>query len=416
MKRLLILGGTNISLQILHAAKELGLEVYVADYLSDSPCKVFADKSFNISATDVDAICKLISTEHIDGVLMGYADVLLKPYIEICSRVGLPCYANKTAIEITSDKRKFKDYCRRFNIPVIPEYSFESIIRGEKPFPIIIKPVDNSGARGIYICNNIPEFKQFYLEALNYSPSKTIIIEPLLNEKEATIFYFIKRGIPYLLGVGDRLMYEQDSNIIKLPVGYIFPSKSIDSFIKNQDYKFRQLFSSLSMNDGMVFIQTFLKNDQYIVYEMGYRLTGSIEHHLIDRQYSFNHLKEMIHFAVGEDTSDETLTKIDPKKCCMANISLLLREGIIQRYEGLENLKSMPEVVHYHVSYDIGTVIDQNIIGKLAQVGIRILLVAQNKIELLQKMDEIKNTLSVIDTTGKDMIIKDYSYQIIAES
>lgn len=409
-KTLLILGGTRISLQILFAAKELGLLVYVTDYNEDSPCKAYADKNFMISATDTDAVAKLIKNERIDGVLMGYADVLLPAYIEICKKANLPCYANSKAIEITANKKKFKDYCRKFDIPVVNEYSYKDVKLGRVAFPLIIKPVDNSGARGIFICHSQDEFNKYYIESLKFSPSGHLIIERLIDAPEATIFYYLHNGEIYLLGVGDRWMYKQQEGMLKLPVGYTFPSYSLNSFIEKEDAKIKSMFKSLNMTEGMVFMQTFVENGKYTIYEMGYRLTGSIEHHLYDRRYGFNHLKAIIKYAVGEDIETEKVKNIVPQECHMANVTLLLRKGQIDRFDGIEKLVTIPNVVAHHVSYLPGDIIDDNIIGKLAQVGVRILITASCEDELHETMDKVKNTVHAISTDGKEMIISDYSY------
>ncbi len=410
-KKLLILGGTRISLQILYAAKEMDLLVYVADYNEDSPCKQYADKSFLISATDVDAIVDLIRKESIDGVLMGYADVLMPYYCEICHKSGLPCYLNDKAIRVTSNKDQFKEYCKLFNIPTVCEYSFDDVISGRAIFPLIIKPVDNSGARGIYICNSFDEFRDNYNKSLGFSRTKKVLIERLMTSSEATIFYYLHNGEVYLLGVADRWMYEQNKDILRLPVGYTFPSKNIARFIKCQNDDIIKMFKSLDMQEGMVFIQTFVENGEYIVYEMGYRLTGSIEHHLMEACYNFNHLKKIISFAVGDEVSLESLKTLDPERCNMANVTLLLKEGIIGRIDGMNYVTSLPCVVGTHISHLENESITSKNIGRLSQVGVRVLIKADNRDLLLSYMDEIKQSISVFDSDNRDMVIKEYNYK-----
>lgn len=414
-KKLLILGGTRISLQILKAAKEMGLEVYVADYYEDSPCKKFADKSFMISATDVDAIENLIKKESIDGVLMGYADVLLPYYNTICNNAGLPCYSNERAISITTDKAEFKKYCNLYNIPTVQEYTVEDVQNGTVRFPVIVKPVDNSGARGIYICNNLTEFQNFYNKSLEFSRSKKVIIERLMTSGEATIFYYLHGGEVYLLGVADRWMYEQNKTLLKLPVGYTFPAKDIESFISNQDSNIKRMFKSLGMKEGMVFMQAFVENGIYVIYEMGYRLTGSIEHHLMDAVYGFNHLKKIICFAIGDEVDTSRLNELNPKDCNMANVTLLLKEGNISQIKGIDELSKLPFVKAFHVSYEEGESIDKSNMGRLSQVGVRVLLTAENRKGLLKYMNEVKNTIEILSDKGEDMVIRDYDYTQICQ-
>lgn len=415
MKKLLIIGGTQISLQILRAAKKKGLEVYVADYYEDSPCKKYADKSFSVSATDVDGIVSLIKQESIDGVLMGYADVLMQPYVEICEKSGLNCYATTHAIDITSHKNTFKDYCRLFGIPVVPEYAYDDVVSGRAAFPLIVKPVDNSGARGVYICDNLDDFKEKYAKAITFSPTQTVVIEKMMNSKEATVFYYLHDGEIYLLGVGDRWMYSQGNGLLNLPIGYTFPSKTIKHFIDGPDMAIRRMFASLGMKEGMVFMQCFVENGQYIVYEMGYRLTGSIEHHLMRTQYGFDHMSAMIDYAVGDSVDTSKLETLDPSSCCMANVTILLKEGIIKNYDGIETLRDLPGVVDFHVSYDAGAVIGEAQLGKLSQVGLRVLVMADDRTQLYDRMDAIKEHVRAYGDKGDDMFIKDYKYQNICQ-
>jgi biotin carboxylase len=414
-KKLLILGGTAISRQILWTAKELGYDVHVTDYLEDSPCKKLADKSYCVSATDVDAVVNLIHDENIDGVLTGYADILLPYYVDICNKAKLPCYANDIAISIANDKSRFKQKCIEFEIPVVPEYSYDDVVNGTVTYPLIVKPVDNSGARGIYICTNRVEFDVNYQKALSFSKSKHILIERMMTGKEATIFYYIHDGKVYLLGIGDRWMHEQDAKHLKLPVGYTFPSNNIQLFMDSQNENIVRMFHSMGMKEGMVFMQTFIDNDRYVVYEMGYRLTGSIEQHLTEKEYKFNHLKQLIKYAVGDTVETEAVESLDPKKCCMANVTLLLTRGTISKLDGIEDVMKIPGVCHVYCSYNIGKTIDETIIGTLAQVGVRVLLTADSQEQLIYRMDQIKDKIHVYDQNGNDMVIRNYTYKTLCK-
>lgn len=413
-KRLLLLGGTSISRQIVYAAHELNYDVFVTDYLEDSPCKKIAEKSFMVSCTDVDEVVRLIKNEHIDGVIMGYADVLMPSYVQICEKAGLPCYASSHAVEVTTDKADFKRLCREFDIPVVPEYSVQDVKDNNAVYPLIVKPVDNSGARGIYICHNEDEFDRFYHQAMSYSRKGEVLIERFMDEKEVTVFYYLHEEVVYMLGTGDRLMLRFDNRLLQLPVGYIFPSLNECSFLEEEDGNIRRMFHSLDMREGMVFMQCFNENGKYTVYEMGYRLTGSIEHHLMEHAYGFNHLKAILRYAVGDEVDTSPMNPPVRRDMAMANLTLLLSEGTISHYEGLDEVQNMPGVLHVHESYPIGKTIDSSVMGKLAQVGMRVLLYADDKGQLLSRMDTIKDRLRVISTDGMDMVLRNYSYREMA--
>ena len=121
-KRLLILGGMRISCEIVKTARALGIYTLVADYnkIEDSPGKQIADEAVDLSVTDIDSVVSYIKSNAIDGVFVGFNDMLLPYYAEICEKSGLPCYGTKEQFEILIAKDKYKALCRQFGVPTIP--------------------------------------------------------------------------------------------------------------------------------------------------------------------------------------------------------------------------------------------------------------------------------------------------------
>ena len=112
-KKLLILAGAGIHSKVVRAAKEMGIYTIVTDYLVDSPAKALADESWLIDIKDVDKIVEKCKESGVDGVLNFCIDPAQWPYLEICERLGFPCYATREQLEILTDKVKFKEYCIR---------------------------------------------------------------------------------------------------------------------------------------------------------------------------------------------------------------------------------------------------------------------------------------------------------------
>lgn len=409
-KKILILGGTNFSCEIVHAAHKLNMEVYVTDYYADSPAKSIADHSFMVSATDVDGVVQLIKDYAIDGVIFGYADVLMPSYVDICTKAGLPCYTTHELNKLTLDKRYFKDKCIEHNIPIVPEYNYNDALDGNMSYPVLVKPIDNSGARGIYICKNEVDFLGAYETALSYSKSKKVLIEHYSNAQEATAFYFVHEGKVRLLGFADRHMLRYDEKNLPLPIGYTFPSAKYETLKDVLQNKIPKIFQQEGVREGFIFVQGFIEDDLFVPYEMGYRFTASLEQHLFEKIYGFNHMAELLKYAVGEDVDNNLIELIDPSIGHYANVTLLLDKGIITKYIGLEEINNHPSIIHTFVSYPIGTEISDQQYGKLSQVGIRVLLYAENLSELTSTMDYIKDTICVLNEVGENMLIKNYSY------
>jgi len=410
-KKLLILGGNSLSCEIIKEAKKNGAYVIVTDYLENSPGKIIADKSFMISTTDVEAVVDLIKKEKVDGILTGFIDSMLPYYVDICSLAKVPCYLTKEHVDITTNKIKFKNLCKKFNVPVVEDYELSYPLKQEEidkiKYPVLIKPIDNSGGRGIFICENSKELLLNYEKSLEFSPSKTLLVERYMECKEVTIFYLIQNGNIVLSSMADRYVKNKQKGIIPLPVGYIFPSVFLDNFQETLNSKVIQMFKYIGVKDGMIFIQSFVENNQCIIYEMGYRLTGSLEYKIINELNGINPMKLMINYALNNEMTDLNIEdclnpNYETKGC---NITLLAKPGQIKSIKGINEVKKMDEVIDIVCSYMDGDIIPETALGTLSQVIIRIFFITDNLENLKNTIKKIYSIISVTSINDENMLL-----------
>jgi len=275
-------------------------------------------------------------------------------------------------------------------------------------FPVIIKPVDNSGARGIHIVPSADDFRVAYESALTASPSKTVLVERLMNHQEITVFYLIVNGKICLLGAADRHVRKIQPDTIPLPVGYTFPSKYQSTYSVSTNEKVVSMLKSLELKNGLVFIQSFVDGEDFVFYEMGFRLTGSLEHHVYEAATGINPLKMLINFAIsGEMINRMEIDDIDEKKFSGfgANLTVLLKPGKISRIVGLERLKDIEGVLDYTLSYEEGDVLSDDIVGTLQQVGLRILFHTHVPNRLNEGISSVLNFVDFVDESGNSLIL-----------
>lgn len=402
-KKLLILGATRIIGEIVKEAQAHGAFVAVADYFENSPAKKLADESLLIDATDVSALAEYVRKNNIDGILTGFADSLLPAYTELCNVTGLPCYLNEEQLRFTTDKAFFKQLCRECEIPVIREYSSGD----EMTFPVLLKPVDNSGARGIYICNNQEDFDEAKNKALSFSKSGRILVEDYMRCNEATAFYIFENGNAYFAALADRHVTTVKDGVIRLPSGYTYPSVGTKKFVADSDEKFKKLFKKLDIRNGIMFLQGFLTDNlEFIPYESGFRLTGSLEYKIFESVCGYNSLAMLINFALtGEMMSGDMAEKINPFFTEKAyNISCLIRPGKIASIEGREELAALSSVKHCFYSYNVGDELPQEIWGRLAQIFLRLQVVGGEQ-GYSEVADFLKHRFKVLDVNGEDLLL-----------
>lgn len=414
-KRLLLLGGSRITCEVVRHARKLGVVTGVTDWypLEKSPAKQLADEAYFENTSDIEAMSKLIQEKHFDGVLTGFTDSALPYYAEMCSKNDLPAYGTKEQFDIFIDKTQYKELMRKFDVPTIPEYQIdlENIEESAKAvkYPLLVKPSDSSGARGITICHNLEVLKEAVSVANEASKTKKILVEQYVDGPECTIFWLFKDGKYYMMLLGNRhVKYNQDG-VIPLPVGYTYPAACQPKFLKDTAPKMEAMFHSVGIENGMMFMQCKIVDDECIVYDIGYRLTGSLEYINIKEMCGFDPLDMMIHFALTGDMGEPELDKkVDAYLGgkYSFNVSVLSKPGKIAEIRGLDEVRNMPEVIEAVVAHPVGDVITEKMVGLLAQITVRVLGKADSIEQMKKAMYTIHDTIQVISETGENLVLQ----------
>ena len=411
-RKVLVMGGTRISCEIIRKAREMGCYVVVADYntVEDSPGKQIADEYFDVSVTDIEAMVDLVKKEHIEGILVGFSDMLLPYYAEICRKAGLPSYATKEQFEIFTNKDRYKELCRKFNVPTIEEYKVDlnnfDITTKEIKYPVLVKPADSSGARGITVCNSKEDLKNAIENAKRYSHTGTVLVERYLEGREATVFWLFQDGNYYLTAIGNRHVKQNQEGVIPLPVGYTFPAAVTPDYQKNIEENCKKMFRHAGIQNGMMFMQCKVENNVCIVYDIGYRLTGSLEYKILKEVCGYDQLEMLINFAVtGKMSAEDLSEKVDPffNGKYAYNVSCLAAPGTIKELNGYENVLKISGVIDAVIAHYPGEVITESMKGLLAQITIRILGVVEDEANLYEVMKRIESLIHIVSTDGKEM-------------
>lgn len=406
-KRLLILGGMRLSCEIVKKAQELGIITIVADYnkVEDSPGKQIADEAVDLSVTDVDAVVSFIKGNRIDGVFVGFNDMLLPFYAEICQRAGLPCYGTKELFELLIAKDQYKSLCRRFGVPTIPEYDYSD---DDIQYPVLVKPVDNSGSRGITICHNKKELELAVKTGKSASKVGKVLIERYMNGREVTVFWTFQNGEYYLSALGNRhVKQNQGDDVIPLPVGYTFPSVFLPKYRAEVEDNCKQMFRYLGIKDGMMFMQCKVEDGTCYLYDLGFRPTGSLEYKLLNRICGYNPLEMMIRFALTGKMGEESIAEkaVPEFKTPAFNVSCLCAPGTIKEITGIDKVMKMPEVEDVVLAHTAGETIAEHTRGLLSQIAIRVLGVVPSKNDLLSVMTRIEDIINIIGIDGEPLLL-----------
>lgn len=408
-KKLLILAGASVHSKVVKAAQEMGIYTIVTDYLADSPAKRIADESWMIDIKDINTIIKRCKKEKVNGVLSFCIDPAQKPYQEICERLDLPCYGTREQFDILTNKRKFKDFCIKNEVDVIPEYSIDDIYNERVRYPVLIKPSDSRGSRGQSICYCKKDTLAAIESARHESIDGSILIEKYIEKlKDAAFSYIVIGGEPYLLKIGDRTLGKKEDRMNTQVLLTTLPSVYSNMYTSIVDLRIKKMIKELGVEFGPIFLQGFIDNNNKTVYfyDPGLRFPGGGYDLILREATGFNTMKTLVAYAL---TGDTNIAIGNPQNAYLLNekfavlITFAAKPGKIVQVQGLEKLKRHPNVIYARQILNEGTIVPNS--GDIRQRVAAVGALFSNKDNVNNFIKDVFSTYQVYDESGKNMII-----------
>ena len=299
--KILLLGGSAAQLVAIRKAKELGYYTIVCDYLMDNPGQHIADRYYNVSTTDITKILKIASEENIDGIVAYSSDPAAPTAAYVAQKLNLPGL-DYEKVRHFCEKQLFRKFLKNngFNVPRSLEIKIplqiESLNSNALKYPVIIKPTDSSGSKGVSVLQDTTNLKKALEEAAKFSRNKTLIIEEFIERDhphviEAEIFTINGKVVSWGLINSIR---DCESNPL-LPAGYSYPLELSNERIKLVKSEISRLIHAFGNPSGAFNIEMIIdKNNQLYFLDAGPRNGG-------------NMLPEFISMISGKDLVEATI-------------------------------------------------------------------------------------------------------------
>lgn len=294
-KKLMLLGGIRYLLPVIKAAHEQGYYVITADYLPDNIAHKYSDDYVNVSIIDKEAVLKVAKEKRIDGIMSFGVDpgVVSASYVQ--DKMGLPSFGPYESVCILQNKDRFRSYLSEhgFNVPKAKGYSdlMDALADQEEwDYPIIVKPTDSAGSKGVSRVDEKSQLKAAVEHAFDKSLSGHIIIEDYIEKQgcSSDTDSFSVDGKLKFVSFNSQHFDLNAANPFT-PAAYTWPSTYPEEQQAYLTSEIQRLISLLRMKTCVYNIETRIgSNGKPYIMEMTPRGGG-------------NRLCEMLHYATGVD-------------------------------------------------------------------------------------------------------------------
>lgn len=417
-KKLLIIGGETNIVNIVNEARAMGVYTIVTERGGDNsklPAKAAADEAWDVDYTDMDTLVRLCREAGVSGVMSGYSEGKVLCAAKLSQLLGTPFYATPEQIEITRDKRQFKQLCQQYGVPVPIEYCKNGKITDEDiaaiRYPVIVKPSDYGGRIGISVCRDRQELDVALVKAESSSVSGNIVVEEYVSGTELIAIYTIADGEISLSIINEKYLSQEGNAYACLCDVAITPSKFYNMYLETVDKQIRELLKGIDVQNGIAGIQFIANQEKITAFEMGLRLNGGNDWKLLDKCNGINHMKMLIHYSLTGEMGD-SLDKDDPVfREYMCTYVMYAHGGQIGEfsYDGIAGRKEVIDISPYA---KVGKIVPDR--GTTQQRVISFKLCAATIDQISETIRFIQSRVVVKDVDGKDMLFRAFDTDRLA--
>lgn len=395
MSKLILLGGSQQQIPAIQYAKDRGYNTILCDYLSDNPGQYYADKFYCVSTTDKEKILEIARAEQIDGILAYASDPAAPTAAFVAEEMGLPTNPYES-VDILTNKDKFRKFLYENNFHTPYAKAFDSVEDAKEKIdnfklPVIIKPVDSSGSKGVSKLSTIDNLEEQIEFAMSYSRMNRVIIEEYveMNGYQIAGDGFSIEGELVFRCFGNDHFNQGDNSFVPISASFPYNNNKIQEKIHNE---IQRLLNLLNMRTGAYNFDIRIdKNDNVYLMEVGPRNGGNYIPQVIKYATNIDMLELSIKAAMGEDI--DNVEMIDPNGYWSYFAVHSTQAGILKEIKIKENVRN-ENIVEKHMNYQIGEKVPA-FRGSNGNIGI-LIMKFKNMEEMLYMMDNPGEWIEVV--------------------
>lgn len=312
MKKMLFVNGSYNEIPLIRAAHELGMYVITSGNDRNGAGHAYADKYVPCDYSDKDAILQIASSEQVDAICSCGNDFGAISASYACEKLGLPGHDSYQNTRYFHEKDQFKQLCEKLNFSTPRSAAFsntEDAVKylGNVDFPLMIKPSDLGGGKGITVVCSYEDAVTAIEKAYELSKIKKILVEEYVEGTQHGFTCFIKAGKVRFAYMTDDYSY-LNPYMVWLAIPHDDPALR-DRIVEDVE----KMAAELQLADGMLTIQYLKKDGKPYYIETMRRCLGNMHYKCISWDYEADIYKLFVANEAGLETEDY-LNQIDGRK------------------------------------------------------------------------------------------------------
>lgn len=331
--KLAILGASYLQLPLILKAKEMGYETHVFAWAAGDVGENEADFFYPVSIREIEEIIKICSDIGICGICSIASDLANITVNYVAEKLGLPGNGIKSTGKSTNKYLMRKAFDEKGDPSPKSTLVDEATCLSDFSFlyPVIVKPTDRSGSRGINKINTPEELEKAVQAAMNEGYEKKVLVEEFVEGQEYSVEGISYNGEHHILAMTQK---KTTGSPHFIEIGHVEPAP-VDKKIYDKVIKIvTHALDSLEIRNGASHSEIKIDDRGNIkIIEIGSRMGGDcIGSDLVRYSTGIDYLRAVIDVACGKEP--DLSVKGD---CCSAEVKFILSESDLREFERIKS-------------------------------------------------------------------------------
>ena len=299
----MIVGASVLQLPAIIKAKEMGLHVAVVDFNPQAIGISYADKYYNASTMDENAVLAAAEDYQPDGIMTLATDMPMRGVAKTSDILHLHSINYETAVKATDKYDMIKAF-KEYDVPspwyfVVDTLEELKARESDVAFPCIIKPTDNAGSHGVAKVYSFKELLENYEYAHSCSRHGKVIVEEYLDGPEVSVEVMVVNGEVNILQITDKITTEEPHFV---EMGHTQPSCLPDATLEAIRKVTIAACKAIGIDKGPAHVEMKVTKRGPVMIELGARMGGdNITTHLVPLSTGIDMVGSTIKVALGEE-------------------------------------------------------------------------------------------------------------------
>jgi biotin carboxylase len=361
---LLVVGGSHAEIPLIGAAKRMGYTVVTTGNRADDLGHRHADRYVPADYSDPEQVHSVAVHERVEAIVSGCNDFAALSTASVCDELGLAGHdPHEIALRI-HHKDLFRELLDELGLESprsgVVRAADEAVALCERiGYPVIVKPVDLTGGKGMTVCDDAGHVARAVDAALALSRQHHVVVEQYLTGTRHGFTCFVHDGQVGFRFADDEQYYLNPFLVSGTTTPTSMPGYALAELVSNVEL----ISTKLGLVDGLVHVQCIMTPSGPQIIEVCRRCPGDLYPVFVELSTGYDYAGSVVRAETGADAhpSDGGTQRPIARHCVMAP-----RSGVVAGVEVDASLRRL--VVEQMWWWAHGDVIEQHLTQKLGIV------------------------------------------------